>query len=163
MARVRKVKAGHRKLIRGAKKRRFAEKELQDRLKFEKLLTDISLRFVSLPADRIDDEIMAVQKSICELLSIDICALWQFSPDAPDSLKTTHVYTTPGFPVEVPKALDAKEIFPWCLKTVKNKKNVILSRVQDAPAEAARDLETFRHFQVKSSLVFPLFAAAPPA
>jgi hypothetical protein len=49
------------------------QKHLENSLDFEKLLTDISVGFISLPSDRIDDGIKAAQKKVCEFLNIEYC------------------------------------------------------------------------------------------
>jgi hypothetical protein len=43
--------------------------ELEERLRFETLLTEISSRFVNLRADQVDGEIEDSQRRICELLT----------------------------------------------------------------------------------------------
>ena len=50
-------------------------RELEERLRFETLLTDISARFVNLPADQIDGEIEDAQRRICEFLNLDRSSL----------------------------------------------------------------------------------------
>ena len=58
-------------------------KELEERLRFETLLADISARFVNLPADQIDGEIEKAQRSVCECLGLDLSSLWQLSAENP--------------------------------------------------------------------------------
>jgi hypothetical protein len=90
--------------------------ELQERLRFETLLTDISARFVNLPADRIDAEIEDAQRLICECLTLDLSSLWQWSDNAPHSLILTHLHSPPppDGPIR-PEHLDGQEAFPWKL------------------------------------------------
>jgi PAS domain S-box-containing protein len=57
--------------------RKQAEEALEERLAFEELLAEISALFVNLPAERIDSEIEAAQRRICELLDLDRSSLWQ--------------------------------------------------------------------------------------
>ena len=56
---------------------------LEERLRFETLLAEISSRFVNAPADQIDGEINDAQRRICELLDIDRSTLWQISEQSP--------------------------------------------------------------------------------
>jgi hypothetical protein len=51
--------------------------ELEERLRFETLLTEISARFVNLPASKVDTEIEDAQRVICECLGLDHSSLWQ--------------------------------------------------------------------------------------
>jgi len=51
--------------------------ESEDRLRFEALLAETSSRFINLPADRMDDEIEAAQRSIWGFLDLDRSSLCQ--------------------------------------------------------------------------------------
>ena len=136
-------------------------KELEERLRFETLLTDISARFVNLPADQIDGEIGEAQRNVCECLGLDLSALWQWSVETPDFLTLTHLYRLLGGP-PLPEPMDAQEYFPWCLKQLMAGKVIALSSTEDAPPEAARDQEVWRHFGVKASLAFALSVGGGP-
>jgi PAS domain S-box-containing protein len=59
--------------------------------------------------------------------------------------------------------MDAKDIFPWCLEMMTRKQVIVLSRITDAPPAAARDLDAWKHYGVKSALTFPLFAGEGPS
>ena len=48
--------------------RREDRLKLEEQLRFETVLSEISARFVNLPAERVDDEIEDAQRRICELL-----------------------------------------------------------------------------------------------
>ena len=50
--------------------------ELEERSRFERLLAEISSRFVNVPAAEVDREIEDAQRRICELLDIDRSTLW---------------------------------------------------------------------------------------
>ena len=134
--------------------------ELEDRLRFETLLTDISARFVNLPADQIDGEIVDAQRRVCECLGLELSALWQSSVETPDFVTLTHLYRPLGGP-PLPERMDAKEYFPWCLQQVTAGKVIAVS-TEEAPAEAARDQEVWRHYGIKSILTFPLSAGGEP-
>jgi len=69
---------------------------LEERLRFETLLAEISARFVNLPADRIDGEIKDVQRLICEFLNLDRSSLWQVPEREPGVMLLTHIYQIQG-------------------------------------------------------------------
>jgi signal transduction histidine kinase len=123
---------------------------------FEMVLVDISTRFIALPVDRVDSEIMLAQRQICECLGLDISSLWQRDLEYPGSLTATHVYVPPDYSVKVPEGMDARNTFPWSMNKIFKGEAVIISRMTDLPAAAARDLELFRYFTIKSALTFPL-------
>ena len=91
------------------------EENLEERLKFETLLAEMSARFVNLPADRIDSEIEVAQRRICELLDIDRSTLWQVHEGEPGTLLLTHIHQPPGGPTP-PDRMSARDFFPWSLK-----------------------------------------------
>ena len=141
--------------------RKRAEKELEERLQFERLLTDLSAGFINSPADQVDRGIENAQRRICECLELDVSALWQFSVENPRFLTLTHIYRSLGGP-PLPEPMDAQEYFPWCQKQLIAGQLIILSSIEDAPAEAARDRETWRHLGIKTTLTIPLAAGGGP-
>ena len=140
--------------------RRQSEQALEERLRFETLLTEISARFVNLPADRLDSEIEDAERRICELLGLDLAALWQWSDNVSDLFTLTHIYSVQGGP-QPPDV--SQEHFPWFIQQMRSGRIVAFSSLEELPAEAARDRESCRLFGVKSNLTFPLsVGGAPP-
>ena len=72
--------------------------ELEDRLRFEMLLADLSSQFVNLPASEVDREIMEAGRRPCEFLGLDFSTLWQWSDEAPGSFTLTHFYSAQAGP-----------------------------------------------------------------
>ncbi len=134
-----------------------SEEALQERLQFETLLTDLSAQFVSVPADQVDREIGDAQRRVCELLGLDLSALWQWSVETPGAVTLTHLHRPLGGPPP-PEPMDAHEHFPWSLQQVLAGKVVAISSTEDVPAEAARDQKAWRHYGIKTILTFPLSA-----
>ena len=54
---------------------------LEDRLRFETLIADLSAQFVNLDSDLIDGAIQDAQHRIVEALDLDRSSLFQFSDD----------------------------------------------------------------------------------
>jgi PAS domain S-box-containing protein len=134
--------------------------ELEERLRFETLLSEISARFVNLPAEQIDGAIEDAQRRICEGLGLDLSALWQWSDEKPRFLTVTHLHSPPEGPTR-PERIDAREVFPWVLQKMLSGETLAIS-TEELPPEAARDQEGRRHFGVKSSVVIPLSAGGGP-
>jgi PAS domain S-box-containing protein len=139
--------------------RRKGRLQLEEQLAFEMLLAEISGRFVNLSADQVDSEIEDAQCRICEFLELDLSVLWQWSMDTPRVLKLTHL-SRPMDPH--PDPMYAHEYFPWCQKQLEEGRIVVASNIEDLPAEAARDQETWRQFGVKTTLTFPLSSGGSP-
>jgi len=134
--------------------------ELEERLRFETLLADISARYINLPADRIDSVIEDDQRAICECLDIDLSALWQWSEDSPRFMTVTHLYSPPDGPSR-PEGIDAEKAFPWVLQKMLAG-NTLAYSTEDMVPEAAADQESRRHFGVKSSVNIPLSVGGGP-
>ncbi|MCU0561325.1 MAG: ATP-binding protein [Desulfobacterales bacterium] len=135
--------------------RKQTEKLLEERLQFEMLLSDISARFVNLPPDRVDGAIEEAQRRVCESLGLDLCALWQWTAAAPASLIMTHIYRFREEP-PLPQPMDAQEFFPWSREQLNRRNIIAIASLADLPEEAARDVESYRTFGIKSTCVFPL-------
>ena len=65
---------------------------LEERLQFETLLSDLSAKFVNVPAEQVDAEIENAQRRICEDLDLDLCTLWVGSGGSASLLTLTHFY-----------------------------------------------------------------------
>lgn len=62
------------------------QQELEERLRFEELIADLSLRFVNLPAAKVDEEIQEAIRQIAQCLGLDLIGLWQMKDEAPKVL-----------------------------------------------------------------------------
>ena len=127
--------------------------DLEERLRFEALLVDLSARFVHVPADQVDRLIEEAQQRVGQALGLDRSTLLQRA-DAEDDLVITHTWAVPAYAAK--PGLFAKQDFPWVHQTLLRGASVRFSRLEDLPAEAARDQAAFRRIQQKSALIFPL-------
>ena len=128
--------------------------ELGARLRFETLIADLSSKFVNLPASEVDREIMDAERRICELLGLDLAALWQLSDEAPDFFTVTHYYSVQEGPQ--PAGRVKVEDFPWFLQQLLAGHIVAISSLEELPPEAAHDREVCRQLGIKSNLTIPL-------
>jgi formate hydrogenlyase transcriptional activator len=145
----------------GMTERMLAEEALEERLKFETLLAELSGRFVNLPPDRIDSEIEDAQRRICELLDLDRSTLWQVPEGEPGMLLLTHIHQ----PAEIratPERMNARDFFPWTTQKVLSDETITISKMTDLPSEAGLDRESFRAYGAKSNVLVPLSAGEGP-
>ncbi len=136
--------------------------ESKERLSFETLLSDVSARFVNVPSEKLDAEIVDAQRRICDCLGLDASSLWQSEVDNPGVHVLTHAFRPLQGP-PIPERMDAQEYFPWCRQQLLAGKVIIVSSLEKLPVEAARDIESWRYFGVKTSLTFPLSAGGEPS
>jgi transcriptional regulator with GAF, ATPase, and Fis domain len=127
--------------------------DLEQRLRFEALLVDLSARFVHVPADQVHGMIEDAQRRIVQALGLDRSTLLQRS-DTEDDLVITHAWAVPDFAAQ--PGLFAKRDFPWVHQTLLQGGTVRFSTLEALPADAARDKESFRKIRQKSVAIFPL-------
>lgn len=135
--------------------------ELEEQLRFEALLADLSAKFINVPSDEIDRQIEDAQRLVCEAFGLDVSSLWQWQPDNPVMHTLTHYYRPLGGP-PVPRTMKGQDYFPWCQQRVLNREIITISSLADFPVEAVRDREVFSHFGLKTTLTIPLSVGGGP-
>ena len=135
--------------------RRRIKLALEERLKFEALLAEISAHFVNLPTDQIDSDIEEAQRRICKLLDLDRSTLWQTTKQEPGTLLLTHIQHPSGS-LSPPERMNGYDFFPWITQKVLGGETVIFSKMTDIPPEAARDRENLLAYGTKSDVIVPL-------
>ena len=141
--------------------RKLAEQTLEERLRFETLLAEISAHFVNLPADRLDSEIEGAQRRICEFLPLDRSSLGQVSEREPGDMILTHIYQSQGSP-PVPKRPNLRDLFPWAVQKTLAGETTAIKKISDLPLEAGRDRENYALYGIKSVVVVPLSVGGGP-
>jgi signal transduction histidine kinase len=137
------------------------EQVLEERLKFETLLAELSARFINLPADQIDGEVEDAQRRICELLDLDRSTLWQVYEGEPGTLLLTYLHQPPES-LPAPERMNAGVFVPWVTQKVLAGETVTFSKLTDLPPEAGRDRETARAYGTKSGVFVPLSVGEEP-
>jgi formate hydrogenlyase transcriptional activator len=133
--------------------------ELEEQLQFEMLLTEISARFINLPAEQVESEIQDAQRRICEALHFDRSTVWQISEPYQSDDPLTHLYDYQEQEgVLIPDRVATRDSFPWTMEKILKGENIIFSRLEDLPSEAARDRESYGYYGTKSAVVIPLTA-----
>ncbi|HSB67744.1 MAG TPA: sigma 54-interacting transcriptional regulator [Candidatus Methylomirabilis sp.] len=130
--------------------------ELEERLRFEALLANLSARFVSVPAEGVDRAIEEAQARIAEALGLDGSILAQRQDDL-DTLRVTHTWAAPGC---APNPRLAPGECPWVVQKLLLGEVVRFSRLDELPAEATRDRDAFSISGQKSVVAFPLTSTA---
>jgi PAS domain S-box-containing protein len=128
---------------------------------FEALITDLSWRFINLSPDGVDQEIEEALRRVSEFLDIDWSVLWQWSDADLSVLTATHTYPPQG--ASLPSATLRQEQFPWVIQQMREGRIIAFQTTrEEAPAEAAIDVETARLAGIKSNLDIPLAVGGEP-
>ncbi|MBV8553410.1 MAG: sigma 54-interacting transcriptional regulator [Acidobacteriaceae bacterium] len=124
---------------------------LDERLEFERLLSELSARFVNLGTEQIDQAIEDAQRRIGDMLDLDRSALFQLS-EGEDDFVLTHHWTRAGFE-QPPERVSAKEQFPWSLAKIRNGDVAAFSSLDEVPD--ARERESLRYYGTNSGAAIP--------
>jgi PAS domain S-box-containing protein len=125
-------------------------------LEFERLLADLSARFVGIPADQVDSEIDYALRKILEFFQVDRAGLLRSLPHK-SAYRITHaVYSkhVPSVPVgvELPMSL-----YPWVSEKLAKKHEVVsFSKLDDLPPEAYVDKQKYAEWGIRSGLDIPI-------
>jgi formate hydrogenlyase transcriptional activator len=125
-----------------------------ERLGLERRLSQTLAQLLELPDAFADEEILRAQSEVCALLGLDRSTLWQAEGAAEGPFALTHRHGADGPPLG--QRADAQALFPWTLEQIRRGDVVAVSRVDDLPEAAARDVETWRQCATQSALVLPL-------
>ncbi|MGB8644713.1 MAG: PAS domain-containing protein, partial [Anaerolineae bacterium] len=125
---------------------------LEDRLRFEALLTELSAALVNVPADAVYPEIKRGLERIARFLNVERCSLVEFAQETGESW-TIYTYAVPGIPSEVGVNVSSLH---WYVETLRRGEPVRVETVSDLPPEAAAEREYFLQSGMKSHLALPL-------
>ena len=130
---------------------------LEDRLRFEAVVSDIASRFVNLESHLIGGCIEDAQRRLVEALDVDRSSLFQLS-EADGGLVFTHTWSRPGRPaVPLPRGVTVRQ-FPWALAKTMNGEMVCFSSLDELPADTP-DRQAFEDAGVKSNVTVPLIVS----
>jgi GAF domain-containing protein len=123
-------------------------------LRFEDLLAEMSGDFVRITADQISKAIERWLQRVALALDIDRASIGQLDR-ADGTLSVTHQWAREGI-TPTPKRLNANATMPWVTGKVMAGEIIVLFSIEDAPAEAAKDLEHARLVGTRSTVIIPL-------
>jgi two-component system, NarL family, sensor kinase len=126
---------------------------IQERLRFETLITELSAKFVNVSASQVDSQIESGLQRIVKFLGIDQGGLVEVLADQ-NQLVNTHSYHTTGA-AHVRFVLD--EALPWYTRTVYRGEIVRFRALpDDLPPEAVQEREQCLRAGLKAQVMIPL-------
>ena len=128
--------------------------ELEDRLRFETLLTELSARFINPPPDQVDREIEYALRRLVEALHADRTTLGRLTGDGRDFV-VTHSFTLPGIEA-FPLIPSLATVAPLLSRTLLSGQPFVMTRLADLPEEGKQDRKLFASRQILSGMVVPL-------
>lgn len=142
--------------------RKTIEEELTERLKFERLMFDLSARFVNLCPDRMESEIQDALQLMLEFFRVDRCALIRIMQDG-SHWQIGHIASADGLP-HLPVRIDLPvDFYPWTFKSMVERHEVLaFPTLEQMPPEAKIDRRTYEEWGIRSILNVPInFAHIP--
>ncbi|MGR8952371.1 MAG: sigma 54-interacting transcriptional regulator [Gammaproteobacteria bacterium] len=127
--------------------------ELENLLRFESLLSELSAHFINLPPDDIDDAINESLRKIAETLDIDRATLGELTSDGLDGY-ATHCYCKPGVPPNMVQSVITD--VPLVMKSLWAGDTLIVCNVEDLEQT---DRDNFLRYGTRADLVFPLLVS----
>lgn len=126
-----------------------------EHLRFERLISDLSARFVNVSPDQIDGEIEHALKQVLEFFQVDRCGLLGISPDG-KKVHVTHAAYSEGTG-RVSGELDLAFLYPWSYKKLLQGQSVSFAGVEELPETAEQDKINYISLSILSVLDIPLF------
>jgi len=138
--------------IRDITQRKRAD-ELESRLEFESMMSNLSKTFINFAADRVDAEINNGLKDLAGVLDLDRVSISMTDLDK-QIRTTTHSWSAPGIP---PASLGKNHrVFPWIACQIANREICCVSTPEDLHEDAAAEREHMVSVGIKSWLAIPL-------
>ena len=142
-------------LLRERRRRRLAQEKLEERLRFEKLLSELSGTFINLPTHKVEPQIHQALGQVANLLRFDIAALSVFTGRGAEG-RVAYIWRAEGVP-EIPSDLTDKD-FPWSALELSAGRDVCFANLSALPVQAHTDRATYEKYHVRSSYSVPMFA-----
>jgi transcriptional regulator with GAF, ATPase, and Fis domain len=127
---------------------------------FERLLADLSARFVGLPSEAVDGEILSAMERIGGFLDVDRAILIEFTQDGSAGV-VRHSWAGPGVePIEQGKVMASP--LPRAFASLRRGEVVAIPDTRALTAEWATDIQEFRRSGARAHLSIPFAVAGTP-
>jgi signal transduction histidine kinase len=126
--------------------------DLEDRVRFEAWLADLSTSIRNGPDDAVPIYIQAGLQRVVHFLGIDCSTLLEFSGDR-TNLHAIQSYAVPG---TIPALSQGLDHLPWSTQTLRHGQIIRFARLDELPAEAWAEKESCRRAGCQSGMTIPL-------
>ena len=133
-----------------------AEAALDQRHRFEELITTISTNFINLPSEEIDAGIHDALRAICEFAGVDRAWVGLLSEDR-KMWNFTHEWCADGIQPTLERIPQMPvDSIPWAMQQLIRKETIYIPRVADLPPEAKMEKEAMQALEVQSVIIVPM-------
>ncbi|MRR59467.1 MAG: GAF domain-containing protein, partial [Deltaproteobacteria bacterium] len=142
--------------------RRVSFKLLEERIRFETLIADLSARFINIPSEEVDAAISTALDRVRTFYQADYCALFE-ADVATSETRLPYISYAPNV-IHLPDDLIPRQAFPWAYDIVflQGKPN-IRERNDDLPPEAEIDRKSNKAIGVEAAINIPVDYGSPTA
>ena len=133
--------------------RKKAEQDRQDLIDFQRIVTNLSARFINMSVSEIDDEIFHALEIVSEYTQADACSVWLFSSDHSTASKgygwpnNSRDQSNQGVPVSQ---------YPWMFTRLLDQQSVVIANLDEIPPDAEDMLTLMRVFGMAAIFAIPL-------
>jgi PAS domain S-box-containing protein len=128
--------------------------ELDERLKFEQLVADVSASLINPPPAKADEEFEKALRKVVIAMALDRCSVYQYQP-AWRSCRITHSAQSADSPVARREIAELE--LPWLLRQLQAGVTVVLNDVvRDLPAEAIAERRYAEGYGSRSWVAVPV-------
>ncbi len=143
-------------MIQDISDRKTAEDALQNQFDLQKLVAEISSRFVKFGSELLDNSIYAALRQIGEFFDADRSYVVLFSEDY-QTMDNTHEWCAEGVEPRIGRIKNFPvSRFAWMFQELKNKRPVHIADIESLPEEASEEKALFRSYGIKSLICFPM-------
>jgi transcriptional regulator with GAF, ATPase, and Fis domain len=140
-------------IVASALARKEADVALRRAHAFEALIAELSTTLAGIPTHTIDRHVDATLHRIGDFLGADRSSVFQAGPKG--AFVRTHQWVREGWPPITER--EETSAFPWLVDRLSRQRvPVVFARLDDLPAEAARDRESLARHGIKSGIARPL-------
>jgi diguanylate cyclase (GGDEF)-like protein/PAS domain S-box-containing protein len=136
-----------------------AELEIERRMAFEHLVTKLSIDFIKLSLDDIDNQINDLLGKVGRFAGVDRAYAFQFSEDG-SRMSNTHEWCADGVQPFIGQLQDLEcAAFSWWVDKIKAQETITISDTNALPPEAKTLRKIFKDEGILSGLALPLVNA----
>jgi signal transduction histidine kinase/integral membrane sensor domain MASE1 len=128
---------------------------LEQRLRFEQMLSRLSATLVHVPSNHLGPACRAWLGEIGAFLQVDAAVLLMFSRQG-RALVVHHAWSRSD--ASSPIGLDVAPQMPWLVERLRSELPVVFSQLSALPPEASNDRDALRRLGIQSKIVVPIVA-----